>query len=459
MAGKSRKLLSRIFVLGIVALAVVAGLAFFRVGPAAAIRIEPSLPGIGKRTPVTVSVEEPARGLGAVRVELVQGEKSFVLAERRHAPRPFWAFWGPRVPSEVIEVEPGRESIDWLREGQATIRVTAERAGTWVRHPEPTVAESVLPVRLVPPSLEVLSIATYVAQGGSEAVVYRAGESAVEHGVRAGEAWFPGAALPGGDPRARFALFAVPFDLDDPGRIRLVAVDDVGNESEVGFVSRFFEKPFKTDTIRVTDAFMQKVVPAILSQTPEMTGSGNLLDDYLAINGKLRAANAQVLVDLAKSSALEFLWSEPFLQMPNSQVMSSFADRRTYVYEGRDIDRQDHLGFDLASTSRSPVPAANSGVVVLARFFGIYGNAVIIDHGYGLMSLYGHLSSIDVAEGDVVTRGQSLGRTGETGLAGGDHLHFTMLLHGVPVNPVEWWDGHWIQDRLEAKLGPIAKAS
>ena len=459
MAGKSRKFLSRIFFLGVVTLAVVVGLAFFRVGPPAAIRIEPSLPGIGKRTPITVSVEEPARGLGWVKVELIQGDRSHPLAERRHVSRPFWAFWGPRVPREVIEVEPGRETIDGLREGQATIRVTAERAPTWVRHPEPAVAETVLPVRLVPPSLEVLSSAVYVAQGGSEAVVYRVGESAVEDGVRAGESWFPGAALPGGGPQDRFALFAVPFDLDDQGRIRVVAVDEVGNESNLAFVDRFFEKPFKNDTIQVTDAFMQKVVPAILSQTPEMKERGNLLDDYLAINGELRAVNAQRLVDLAKDSAQRFLWSEPFLQMPNSQVMSSFADRRTYVYQGRAVDEQDHLGFDLASTSRSPVPAANSGVVVLAQFFGIYGNAVVVDHGYGLMSLYGHLSSIDVAVGDVVARGQTLGRTGETGLAGGDHLHFTMLLHGLPVTPVEWWDGHWIQDRLEAKLGPIEASS
>ena len=199
---------------------------------------------------------------------------------------------------------------------------------------------------------------------------------------------------------------------------------------------------------------MEKVVPAILSQTPELDQRGNLLDNYLAINGELRASNSQYLIDLADDSAQEFLWSRPFLQMPNSQVMSTFADRRTYLYEGRSVDQQDHLGYDLASTSRAPIPAANDGIVVLARFFGIYGNAVVIDHGFGLMSLYGHLSSLDVSEGDVVERGQSLGRSGETGLAGGDHLHFTMLLQGVPVNPVEWWDGHWIQDRLETKLGP-----
>ncbi len=139
--------------------------------------------------------------------------------------------------------------------------------------------------------------------------------------------------------------------------------------------------------------------------------------------------------------------------MRNAKVMSDFADQRTYMYQGREVDRQDHLGFDLASTRAAEIQAANNGVVMLARYFGIYGNAVVIDHGYGLMSLYGHLSSINVDEGQEVQRGDVLGRSGATGLAGGDHLHFTMLLHGLPVDPREWWDGHWIQDRLVLKLG------
>ena len=132
--------------------------------------------------------------------------------------------------------------------------------------------------------------------------------------------------------------------------------------------------------------------------------------------------------------------------------MSSFADRRTYVFGGKKVDQQDHLGFDLASVSSAPVPAANRGVVVLARYFGIYGNTVVLDHGVGLMSLYSHLSTIDVTEGQEVDKGHTLGRTGETGLAGGDHLHFTTLVRGLAVNPIEWWDPAWIRDRVLGKL-------
>ena len=90
--------------------------------------------------------------------------------------------------------------------------------------------------------------------------------------------------------------------------------------------------------------------------------------------------------------------------------------------------------------------------MVYAGFLGIYGNAVILDHGCGLQTLYGHMSSIDAKPGETVKRGQVIGRSGETGLAGGDHLHFTVLIDGIPVNPTEWWDPHWIHDRIQAKL-------
>jgi murein DD-endopeptidase MepM/ murein hydrolase activator NlpD len=219
-------------------------------------------------------------------------------------------------------------------------------------------------------------------------------------------------------------------------------------------VDRYFPKPPARDRIRLSDSFMARVVPEILRRTPELSDRGDLLENYLQVNGDLRRMNAEELVELAGTSTPEFLWSEAFLPFPNAQVMSAFADQRTYLYEGREVDQQTHLGYDLASVARSPVPAANRGRVALARYFGIYGNTVVLDHGHGLMSLYSHLSAIEVEEGQDVERGATLGRTGATGLAGGDHLHFTTLVGGLPVNPTEWWDGSWIRDRVARKLGP-----
>ena len=98
------------------------------------------------------------------------------------------------------------------------------------------------------------------------------------------------------------------------------------------------------------------------------------------------------------------------------------------------------------------VVAANDGRVVWASDLGIYGNCIVLDHGYGLQSIYGHLSRIDVKVGDMVKKGQAMGHSGSTGLAGGDHLHFSMQVDGVQVNPVEWFDAHWIHDRILSKL-------
>jgi hypothetical protein len=437
----------------VVGLAVLLGLALVRVGAAPEVTIEPELPGIGKKTPLRVTVREPGRGLSDVRVEIVQGDRVELLAGNRYTPRTFWKFWGDRTVEDVVTAEVGSSKQDWLREGPAKIRVTAGRASTWLRSPDPTVAEHELQVKLRPPSLQRLSTQTYVTQGGCEAVVYRVGPTSVRDGVQAGARWFPGHPLPGGGPQDRFALFAAPYDLETADGIRLVAFDDVGNGAQTAFVDRFQQRPVQRDTIQLTDAFLSRVVPEIMDHAPELRDRGNLLDNYLAINGELRQQNGETLAELARASASEFKWRRSFLQMRNAQVMSDFADRRTYVYDGRPVDRQDHLGFDLASVSNTEVQAANDGTVVLSQYFGIYGNTVVIDHGYGLMSLYGHLSSLDVAEGQAVVRGQVIGRSGQTGLAGGDHVHYTMLLQGLPVDPREWWDAHWLRDRLGLKLG------
>jgi hypothetical protein len=425
----------------------------FRAGGTPEIAIEPAAKAIGARTPVTVTVTESSRGLTGVKIEFLQGDRRDTLVDKSYVPQSAWAFWGPKVDRDTIKFELGRDVQKNLKQVPATIRVTAARAGSWLRHPEPVVEEIRLPVRLTPPSLSVVSSFTYVNQGGCEAVVYRVGPTSVKDGVTAGSWFFPGFPLPGGGQDERFALFAVPYDLGDVSQVRLVAEDEVGNVSRVSFVDKFFAKPLRRDTIPLDDAFLNKVVGPILSQTPELTDKGNLLDNYLEINRDLRKLDNAELAELAKGSPPKFLWTRPFQPMGSTKVMASFADRRNYVYQGRTVDQQDHLGLDMAGVARAPVPAGNDGVVVLARFFGIYGNAVIIDHGYGLMSLYGHLSAIDVKEGQTVTRGQALGRSGDTGLAAGDHLHFAILLQGLPVSPVEWWDAHWLQDRIARKLG------
>lgn len=441
----------RILALLVVAIAFFGGLSFWS-GSAPTVELVPKLKGIGRRTPIEVKIDDVSH-VRRVRIEVVQGADKISVSEKEYTPAPNWAFWRGPVP-EAFTVDVGRDTVKGLRAGEATIRATAERAGNMVRTPSPSIAEVKLPVRLSPPVLSLLSTQHYTAQGGSEVVVYQVGESAVRDGVAAGGWWFPGFPLPGApDARTRFALFAVPYDHATAAEVRLVASDEVGNESSLPFVDQFKAKPIHTDTIPLDDAFLSRVVPAILAESPEVSDQGDLLKSYLEINRNLRKKNAATLKELAGKSEPKFLWSEPFVPMANAKITAAFADRRTYIYQDKPVDQQDHLGFDMASVEHDAIRASNRGKVALARYFGIYGNAVVIDHGYGLMSLYGHLSSIEVKEGQRVERNQEIGRSGKTGLAGGDHLHFTLLLQGLPVNPVEWWDPHWIRDRIVRKLG------
>ncbi len=439
-------------VLLLVAALALGGLAAFRSGGVPEILIEPAMEAIGRATPFRVIVSEPGRGLSTVKVELVQGDSTREVLAREYEPREPWEFWGARTTEDVFEFEVGRDTAEWLSEGKATVRVTAGRAPALVLRPGPEVSEVELPVKLRPPSLQVTSAPNYLDQGGSGVVTYIAGADAVRSGVRSGETFFPGSPLPGGGEGERFALYGARYDDESGADIRLIAEDAVGNVAESRFVDHYNPKPLHRDEIRVTDSFMERIVPSILAQSPELQDQGDLLANYLKMNNDLRKMNYATIAEAGDSSADAFLWKGTFLPMRNAQRMSRFAERRTYLYDGRAVDTQDHVGFDLASVRRAEIQAANAGEVVLARYLGIFGNTVIVDHGYGLQTLYSHLSQIDVAPGDRVERGQTLGRSGQTGMAGGDHLHFGVYLRGMPVNPAEWYDANWIRTRLGPAL-------
>jgi murein DD-endopeptidase MepM/ murein hydrolase activator NlpD len=316
-------------------------------------------------------------------------------------------------------------------------------------------------VRLERPTLTVLSTHHYVNQGGAEMIVYRVSPADAESGVRVGDDEYPGFPASGitaegvsiAEPSTRVAFFALKYDQGAGTPIALYARDEAGNEAKATFDFRIFPKPAKSSRIELTDALLDRVVPAILETTTEIKPTGSTLEKYLAINGELRRLNAATIASYAGKTAPELLWrGAVFHPYTNSAVESAFADRRTYVYQGKDVDHQVHLGFDLASFANTPIVAANRGKVLFAGMLGIYGNAVIMDHGYGVQSLYAHMSSIGVQPGAMVEKDQPIGKSGITGLAGGDHLHFTMLVSGRMVNPVEWWDQHWIDDRILRKL-------
>jgi len=413
---------------------------------------------VGVATPFEVVIGAPAAQLTMLRVVLEQNGKQFPVYSLGEQ--------GAEIKDEGagqsrLKKAIGKQTAPDLQSGPARILVTAERPVMYrMRKASNTVTKDVQ-VRLERPRVAVISMHHFVNHGGSEAVVYRATPDDVTSGVVVGDAEYPGYSasainVPGisiTDPAVKIAFFALRYDQDLKTPIRVFARDEAGNVARADFDFRVFPKPFKKSRIDLPDAFIERVVPAILEGTTEVKPEGDTLAKFLVINGELRKKNNDKIASMTKQTSPEMLWrGQVFHPFGNTAVEAAFADQRTYVYKGKEVDRQTHLGFDLASFTGTPIVAANRGKVVLAEELGIYGNCVIIDHGLGVQSLYGHLSSIDVKVGDTVEKSQQIGRSGMTGMAAGDHLHFTMLVNGTMVNPVEWWDAHWIEDRILRKL-------
>jgi murein DD-endopeptidase MepM/ murein hydrolase activator NlpD len=406
---------------------------------------------IGQTGEVAVQVTTPGGELTGLTVTLVQGESATALFELTPETAAALTTSGDEVS---LSRPAGKRVLPDLKAGEAEINVTAVRPVLFGMRQAASTVTRTIDVRLTPPQLSVLSQFHYVNHGGSEMVVYRVTPPDAESGVRVGDREYRGFPAGGADPALRVGFFALLWDQDLNTPITVFARDAVGNEGSATFDFRVFPKQFRSSTINLDDRFLARVVPAILQNSTELTvdDPSNLLASYLSINRDLRRMNNETIANLALGTSPEILWRGPFKQLINTAVEAGFADQRTYVYNGNDVDHQVHLGFDLASTSAASVRAANRGRVVLAGWLGIYGNCVILDHGMGLQSLYAHLSSISVSEGDLVDSEAELGRSGATGLAGGDHLHFTMLLGGNAITPIDWWSAQWVQDRVLRKF-------
>jgi murein DD-endopeptidase MepM/ murein hydrolase activator NlpD len=429
-----------------------------------ALRIEQPSAVIGQTGTLAVSADAPGARFSTLTIGLEQNGRTiplFSLGSPDNAPTVTTAHAGPDRLTIARPI--GKQSIPELRSGTARIVVSATRPSFLHLRTLSTTASKDIRITLEPPRLAVVSTHHYVNHGGSEMVVYRATPAGVPSGVRVGNVEYPGfpvsgAGVAGADPSVNAAFFGLLYDQDIHAPIVVFARDEAGNEATSRFIDNVFEKPQKKSRIELDDRFVGRVVPEILEHSPELklqppSAGADMMPAFLQVNGELRRLNSAEIAALARKTSAAKLWDGPFVQLGNSKVEAAFADHRTYVYKGKEVDQQVHLGFDLAVTSRVAIVAANAGTVLHASWLGIYGNCIVIDHGMGVQSLYGHLSSFDVKVGDTVTKGQTIGRSGMTGLAGGDHLHFTMLVNGHMVNPVEWWDPHWVEDRVQRKLG------
>ena len=400
------------------------------------VTVSPDRPATGSKREFTVTASDPGSGIKAVKISVLQAQKETTIIQKTLEPS----------PHEAVE----KFNLDQagLREGQFDLVVVVTDksvfnfgAGNTTRITKTMTLDNRAPV------ISVLSQAHHIKQGGACGVVYQVNKDVERSGVIVGEHFFPGYRLDSGNYAC---IFAFPWNMDiTKFSPKLYAEDAAGNERSITF--RYNAKPtkFKHDSINVGDDFLQSKMPQFEAMYPDLKDPVQL---YIKVNKDLRKENVARLYEFARKTSPKMLWEGTFLRLPNAAPRAGFGDGRSYMYKNQKIDEQTHLGVDLASLENAQIPASNSGKVIFAGFFGIYGNAVIIDHGWGLQTIYSHMSQISVKEGDEVKKGAIIGNTGATGLAAGDHLHFGITLHGIEMQPIEWWDPHWIKDNITSKF-------
>ena len=393
--------------------------------------------------PMEIGVTDQGAGLKSLTATLAAGGAEHTLASEQYA---------QPVTEKKITVALSSK-ITGVKEGPAVLRVSARDASLWnfFRGNE-TVIQKTLTIDITAPTVELIADDRYVNFGGVGVIVYKTSADTATSGVRIGTYFFPG--FQGqikGHADHFIALFAHPYNVPADAKAVLVATDKAGNTREMALVYELKNVKYKKSTIAISDNFLQGKIAPLLNDVGARQGSPK--DVFLRVNKGLRKENEDKIAAITKKSTPSILWKDAFSQLSNSKVEANFADERTYTYNNDPIDTAYHLGYDLSVTKHYPVEAANSGTVAFVGDLGIYGNTVMLDHGLGLYTLYGHLSSFDVKVGDSIKQRQILGKTGETGLAAGDHLHYGIYLHGVAVLPVEWWDQKWINDNINPKLG------
>jgi len=302
------------------------------------------------------------------------------------------------------------------------------------------------------PNVNILANSRMINQGGSALVVFQAEDENLDQlYIEANKNKFK--AQPYKKEGYYAALIAWPFT-DDTFYAKIIATDKAKNK-RITDIPFYHKNPsYRKSTIKASDKFIDGKITDLASSDPEYATITDKLKKLKAINETMRLNNEKLIHSLSSPVSDEMLdsWKiKKFYPLRNGQKVASFGDHRFYYYGKKDnvVSESYHVGYDLASNAMADIKTSNAGKVVYAEENGIYGNMPLIDHGLGLYTLYGHCSQLLVNEGDEVQAGQVIAKTGKTGLAMGDHLHFGMLVQGIEVRPVEWFDKSWIKKFID----------
>jgi murein DD-endopeptidase MepM/ murein hydrolase activator NlpD len=400
------------------------------------IKFDQEITAVGKQQAIGITFSDSKSGISHLTAEIIQDHKGQILADKKIPSR------GEK--QEILSLIINTADMK-LHDGPAIIKITATDYSLFKNQ---TVLFQSVKIDTIPPQINLLKTVNYINQGGTGCAAYQSSKKIAYTGVYVNDYFTPGHTILQNNIATSVTYFAVPIDASKTKtRIMIFARDDAGNETRIAFPCTIKAKKFRADKMNLSESFLQQKMPEFQAMVPSLRGK-TPLEVFTYINSQMRNENFLTIQNICKKSAPKALWEGTFLRMSNAAPMALFADKRDYMFDRKVVGESLHTGVDLASTTQATIEAANNGIVVFTGALGIYGNAIIIDHGLGLFSLYGHLSAITTTVGKNVKKGEKIGNSGTSGLAGGDHLHFSIIVGGQFVNPQEWWDPHWIKDNI-----------
>ena len=390
--------------------------------------------------PLKVSIADKS-GIVAYKIVLRSGNDQTVLAEETLAvPEALKAF-ELKVPASVLGLN--TESV--------TLEVEARDASRWNFFAgNRAVKTQMLSIDARRPKVSIVTNSYKITQGGSALVVFEASDEHLKDLYIETSFGMHFKAEPFYAEHYYMALIAWPVT-EENFRAYVIADDLAGNNVKVYIPLHLQNKQYQVSKIELSDTFLGGKVND-LAETYGAPVNADPIERFRFVNETLREKNEKLIHDITSKVSderIDTFGQTPFYPLRNGKVVANFGDHRLYYYQGQKVSESYHLGLDLASVKMGKIITQNPADVVFSDDNGIYGNMPVLAHGLGLYTLYGHCSSVNVANGEHVNAGAHIANTGMSGYAMGDHLHFGVLVQGVEVRPEEWMDAQWI--RLNVK--------
>lgn len=297
------------------------------------------------------------------------------------------------------------------------------------------------------PQLNIVSNSYKISRGGSALVIFKVTDENMDEMYIEGNNNKKFKPQPFYKEGYYISLLAWPV-VDSSFKATVVAKDLAGNVSKAYIPFYLKEKNYKISKIQLSDNFLKGKIAELAEEFEETQGITEPLEQFKIINEDVRAKNEKLIHNITskvEDTQLDSFKINKMYPLKNAQVVAAFGDHRKYTYKGSYVSESYHLGLDLASNAMADIKPQNGGDVVYSDYNGLYGNMPIIHHGLGLYTLYGHCSSVQVNSGDSTNRRVTIAKTGKSGYAMGDHLHFGVLVQGIEVRPQEWMDAEWMK--------------